>query len=168
MNRTFFRLCSALCLVGSLFGCQKEDIPGAVLFGTWGVSSVEVILNEEIIPISKQTVENNYKNAKHTFNADNSYSFTDIDGSSSNGTWKFLPESKEILINYPSLEYDERFEILTKSENELVLKTPTVIVTRASTDQDLETIFTASFLLISTPSRFIEPNTVSIVYKLKK
>lgn len=151
-----------------LLGCKKEDIAASLILGNWRVTKVDVVLNETVTPISVQVFERNYKNVQHTFNEDKTYIFTDFDGSITEGTWQYLVDTKEIVITYPKIDYEERFEVLTNTIDELILKTPTVDIEKANSDQDFEILFTSNILLINTPAQNIEPKSISIMYQMAK
>ncbi|MFN4085393.1 MAG: hypothetical protein ACK4LB_05575 [Spirosomataceae bacterium] len=150
------------------YGCKKEEVSSSFLIGVWGVSNVEVLINDKITPISSNSFDSNFKHVKHVFNEDFTYEFIDMDGSKVQGTWEYLSQSKEILVEYPELGYVERYEVLTNSANEVVLRTPIIDVTKAESDQEFEILFTASFLLVDTPSNLVEPKTLGLQYKLLK
>lgn len=168
MKKSTLRVLLSVLVFYVLNGCTKEEIPASLISGNWGVSEVIVVINTTNTPISNETYTQSFKNVKHAFNEDNTYVFTDIDGEKTQGTWAYSADTKELVITYPSIDYEERFEVLTSTSNELILKTPTVDVEKASSDQDLETLFTASILLLDTPAEEIEPKTVAITYKLTK
>lgn len=167
MKNVFFY---SLFVLSTVFfvGCQKEEVSSSIVAGSWNVSKVDIVINGKITPISAKTFNANFKSVKHVFNEDFTYEFTDIDGSKLNVTWEYLNDSKEVVIDYPEIDYQERFEVVTSSETELVLRTPIVEVSKANSDQDYETIFSASLLLIDSSSNTEEPKTVGILYKLTK
>jgi len=166
--KKIFSYSITILLINLCFGCKKEEVSTSFLLGTWNVLKVDVILNEKVTPISSGSFDSNFKQVKHVFNEDFTYEFTDQDGSKVTGTWEYLSQSKELLIEYPDLGYLERFEVITHSGNELIIRTPLVDVTKAESDQELDILFSASFLLIDTPSSEVEPKTLGIQYNLSK